>query len=233
MVNDRDLKRLGLKVADQAPPLNEVERTVGANGPNPHTVKVPAGIDPGFDYNVGDAAWGTQLSQQATDNWAAQGAAAWQNQTKNDIKPRTIPKDPAKIGTSFSSKTGKTNALKKLFNGAEEKVYDAKGVPVLANAESTAAHISTANSIYIPSIEDALENPAEIWISFEKHKGSGKVIMRQRIVKSLTLRDKPTVNMVLNVSKGFLEGIDFISPNNTKALNAKRTGTLIYDRFAK
>ncbi|MDI1357498.1 PBECR2 nuclease fold domain-containing protein [Methylobacter sp.] len=37
------------------PPIEVVEKVVGANGSNPHTVWVAKGIDPGFAYNPGKA----------------------------------------------------------------------------------------------------------------------------------------------------------------------------------
>lgn len=57
MVSTHDVERMGLKVADKAPPMNYREVTVGQRGPNPRTVKVPEGIDPGFAYNPGTSGW--------------------------------------------------------------------------------------------------------------------------------------------------------------------------------
>lgn len=45
----------GLSGPDQAPPIEMVEKVVGANGSNPRTVWVAKGIDPGFAYNPGKA----------------------------------------------------------------------------------------------------------------------------------------------------------------------------------
>jgi len=56
MVGDRDLERMGLTVADKAPPVVWRDVVIGKNGPNPQTVSVPEGIDPGFEYRPGDAA---------------------------------------------------------------------------------------------------------------------------------------------------------------------------------
>jgi SPP1 gp7 family putative phage head morphogenesis protein len=51
-LNDRDLARYGLAVANKAPPVEMVERTI--NTPDgPRTVLVPEGIDPGFAYRPG------------------------------------------------------------------------------------------------------------------------------------------------------------------------------------
>lgn len=50
--SEASLKRRGLAVSE-APPTRYVTQRVGANGPNPRTVRVPEGIDPGWDYTPG------------------------------------------------------------------------------------------------------------------------------------------------------------------------------------
>lgn len=54
-LNDRDLKRLGKSGPDQAPAVRTREVTVGVRGPNPRTVRVPEGIDPGWAYAPGQS----------------------------------------------------------------------------------------------------------------------------------------------------------------------------------
>ena len=53
---ERDLKRLGKSGPDAAPPIVTREVTVGVRGPNPRTVRVPEGIDPGWAYAPGQSA---------------------------------------------------------------------------------------------------------------------------------------------------------------------------------
>lgn len=236
MVNDRDLKRLGLSVSAKAPQLNEEERTVGVRGPNPRTVTTPAGIDPGFAYNVGDQPWGTQQSVVVTSNWSAGGANIWQISTEGNWQlsglPRTVSARETKIGSTLTSTAAKTAALKKLFKGADEKVYDSHGA-VLVNAESLVPTISNAHSKYIPAINDALTNPDEIWLSFDEHKKSNTMVMRRRIIKALKVDGEPEINMVLNVSKGFLESIEFLVPDKVRLFNISRQGSLLFKRTNK
>jgi hypothetical protein len=47
------LKTKGLKPADKAPEIEYIDKTVGIRTGNPRTVRVPKGIDPGFDYAPG------------------------------------------------------------------------------------------------------------------------------------------------------------------------------------
>lgn len=55
MVSQRDVERQGLKVGP-APPIEYEEKVVGMNSPlGPRSVRVPVGIDPGFDYAPGQS----------------------------------------------------------------------------------------------------------------------------------------------------------------------------------
>jgi hypothetical protein len=62
MISNRDVKRLNLKVREQAPPDEMETRVIGKNGPNPRTVQVPKGIDPGFEHKPG-ATWHPDLDR--------------------------------------------------------------------------------------------------------------------------------------------------------------------------
>lgn len=48
-----DLRALGKDAPDRAPEIVYEEKRVGVTGPNPRTVSVPKGIDPGFGYAPG------------------------------------------------------------------------------------------------------------------------------------------------------------------------------------
>lgn len=53
MVSDRDVERMGLTVSERGPDIEWETKTVGVRGPSPRTVRVPKGIDPGFEYRPG------------------------------------------------------------------------------------------------------------------------------------------------------------------------------------
>ena len=53
MVSKEEAERLGYQVREKSPPIEWEEKTVGARGPTPRTVRVPKGIDPGFAYRPG------------------------------------------------------------------------------------------------------------------------------------------------------------------------------------
>ena len=57
-LSERDLRRQGKTAPDRAPDIEYVTEVVGIRGPSPRTVSTPVGIDPGWAYNVGEAAPG-------------------------------------------------------------------------------------------------------------------------------------------------------------------------------
>ena len=67
-LGESDLERLGKSGPDQAPPIRTRTVTVGTKGPNPRTVEVPEGIDPGWAYAPGQSVVGNRPS--AADPWA-------------------------------------------------------------------------------------------------------------------------------------------------------------------
>lgn len=73
MISAADAERMGLRVASQAPPIEWEEKTVGVRGPSPRTVRVPKGIDPGFEYRPG--ATRTDYLRQKLDTLPADIAA--------------------------------------------------------------------------------------------------------------------------------------------------------------
>ncbi len=68
-LSERDLARRGLKVTSPAPLAGGVPRRVDTPE-GPRIESVPAGIDPGWAYNVGQAAQSARLAQQAVRDLA-------------------------------------------------------------------------------------------------------------------------------------------------------------------
>lgn len=65
-LSEADVQRMGLKVAEHAPAIEWEDRLIGQRGPNPQTVRVPKGIDPGFEYAPGASRYARQLQLALT-----------------------------------------------------------------------------------------------------------------------------------------------------------------------
>lgn len=231
-LGEEDLADQGKKGPDKAP-----DNGVGPK-PDPVTGEpVPAGIDPGWDYNVGEAAWGRRLSDQAMSAWQSQSRAeAFEKLTPGDwetlgrperlpqLQSRVKPAPPAKTVEAFEDR------MRDVLGG-EEKVFPVgKGdweMPVLVNAESVAAHVELERSAFADFLPELLEAPQEAWLGFERHKGTGRVSLRLTVVRAVATAGQRML-MVAQASRGYLEGWTFIPTSDLKYLNRQRWGLLIH-----
>ena len=67
-----------------------------------------------------------------------------------------------------------------------------------------------------------------MWLSFELSNLTGKVVLRQRIIKAVDI-GKGMV-LVANASGGQLEAWTFISMSSLSAMNKRRRGKLLWGR---
>lgn len=98
-LNQRDLKRLGKDGPDEAPADDMQSVVVGKNGPNPTTVETPAGVDPGFGYAPGRAAFDDlvqTVTMKATQLPASAGAQAL-------AEPLALPRAQQSLDAGFTA----------------------------------------------------------------------------------------------------------------------------------
>lgn len=238
-ISERDLAKLGKSGPDTAPEIETVDYK------NPQTgkiEKVPKGIDPGFDYDVGRAAYGQKLSQRVMDSWKAKGKDAWERLTPGSFftenRPAIIPMDTPKAKPFFgidSGVEGMREAIQKAIGGPEKTFQYTSGAfswDVLVNAETLAKHVADYpdRAAYIPLLPETLLDPYEIWMAFERHKGTGQVVLRQRIIKAIATGDRKGMLVITNVVKGVMEAWTMIPTSKMNYLNNQRAGKLIWKR---
>lgn len=231
-----DLKAEGVEVRTEAPDDGTYEWK------NPQTGRVetiPVGVGPGWNYNVGEAAWGRRLSEQAMAEWQAQGARAWEPLTKGDWRsygrPEMIPVDAprARLGERLADATQVAAAIAGQFGGPERVFsFERAGFryDILANAETLAEHIPADRSPFLPFLAELLEDPFEVWLAFERHKGTGKVELRTRAIKAVQLEKGLGLLLVAQARKGMLEAWTTIPTRNIVYLQAQRRGRLAWSR---
>jgi len=239
-VGKRDLEKMGKSGPDKAPDDGTYQWTDKQG----RTHTIPNGIDPGFDYNVGQAAWGRQISEKAMTDWQAKGAAAWERLTPGDFRtagrPETLPlhKPVATEGKAVKTRKEAAAALR-IILGGEEKIYSfthwrgvgaAHRYDILVNAETLAEHIDLDRGRWLPFLPETLENPAEVWMAFERHKGTGQVVLRQRIVKAIDLGKKRGLLVVAQAVRGRLEAWTMVPVDNLAYLNKQRAGMLVWPK---
>ncbi len=231
MLSERDVRRRGLTVSKQAPSIEYEEKSVGIRGPSPRVVRVPKGIDPGFGYNPGTAAWGQQLSDDAMSAWAKAGGSAWDSLTPQGWaeagRPEQIPLAQGhQLGPRLADRAAVVQALEAQLGG-NSKLYTPGNLPVMVNADTLASHVQPSRSEFLPLLDDLLTNPYEVWLTFQRHRGTGKIALRARLVKSYDLGNDRALLMVANARKGWLEGWAFVPTTDRTYINRQREGMLI------
>ena len=231
-LSDRDLKRYGYK-ASAAPDARKENRQVRLGDGSYRNVPTPAGIDTGFGYNVGEAGFGKTLSDKAFRQWQAQGAKAWEVMTagnwEDQDRPRIVPAvaPRAKLGPPVRNTEEMIAAVRKAIGGDERLFRLQDGSNLLINAETLGSHLDLNRGPFVPLLKELIETPFEIWTAFERHRGTGKVELRRRLVKVFDLKNG-SVMLSAQVNKGFVEGWTFIPNRNVVGLNRSRIGKLTY-----
>ena len=221
------LKRKKLSLG-ASPKIRKVERRLGNR-----IVRVPAGIDPGWDYNVGEAAWGRFLAEKAFKDY--QGSA-WTPLTSGGPaeygRPAVLPAraTPTKPGKLLNSQSEVITALADLLQ-EDEKVFELKvgkfGYPIHVNAEILGRHIKPDRSPFLPWLPELLTRPQEAWLSFQRHKTTGKVALRLTLIRAIKADKKRGMALVANAHAGHLESWTFIPMSKPAALEKQRRGLLI------
>jgi len=227
----RDLEGKGLSVSE-SPAVIWTDKMIGATT-NPRVVKVTAGVDAGFAYNVGEAAWGQQLAKTVYDKEIAKlkNQSKWQSMAKTDFvdygRSIEIPFKVLKPKKVITRSQDPADYLLELI-GKSEKVFDVAGSAVLVNAAFLGEHLTADRSKYLPLLLKALEEPYEVWQVFESHKVSKQVSLKRRLFSDYTL-DGMAMSVVLTVKQGVLVSWTVV-PLKPKRLNKLRKGVLIFSR---
>jgi hypothetical protein len=146
-----------------------------------------------------------------------------------------VPADPpqARPGKALETREAARDALETMLGG-EEKIFsftkERFRYDVLVNAEILVQHIDLARSPFVPFLPEAMENPFEVWLSFEKHRGTGQVVLRQRIAKGIQVDKQRHMVVVAQSKNGIMEAWTMIPTTDLQYVNRQRQGKLIWAR---
>ncbi|MGE4298913.1 MAG: PBECR2 nuclease fold domain-containing protein [Desulfovibrionaceae bacterium] len=234
-LSQRDLDRRGLTVSEA--PQVEYEDVTVRTPDGPRVERVPKGVQPGFAYNPGKAATGRQLADKEVQAFKDSGGwKKWRALTPGNPasagRPAQVAVDAVKAKTGPKAKDAAAMARQiKTAIGGEEAVFTlADGSPLLVNAESLAAHLPLDRSPFIPFLPELIADPFEIWLSFEEHEATGRVVLRKRLVKVVRTRGDKGLVLVANAARGVLTGWTYIPMSRLRDVNAARVGKLLWGR---
>jgi hypothetical protein len=223
-LSDKGLERTGRSSPDQAPP-SPIDPKTGD----------PVGIDKGWGYSVGKAAWGeneTKLILEEKGKW--KDLVPWGPEKFG--RPEKIPADVTKTQLGPRVKPGDVAALREAFKkavgGDSVTMQDPTGEYVNVNQAIT-SHIAGSASRwdgreeYFPFIRELIEDPYEIWINFAQNEISGRVAVRKKFVKAVRLSKDRVLGLYAETQDGFWIGGDFFRGKLTGAGNLRK-GRMIY-----
>lgn len=198
--------------------------------------RVPVGIDPGWDYNVGKAAWGrTEALRLMEDSgpWVdfePRGPAFYRRPEKITVDTPAaktwVPKD--------QSEGSLRQALRRAIGGDEVVFGDPAGGRVMVTQAIVDHMLKKESRIdgrenYFPLIPELIEAPFEIWLGFAESKISGRIAIRKRYVKAVKIEKNRILGLWAETMNGQWVGGDFMRGGLTGAGNMRK-GRLLYGR---
>ena len=230
------LKKEGLDIKEKRPDDGYYKWT------NPDTgevLKIPNGIDPGWAYNPGETAWGKNLSDEAMRAWERSGPDKWEQLSPGNWRTYgrperiTIDEPEGRLLGKATSKKALEEMLVSVLGGKTRVFTFDTGLfryDILVSAETLARHVDLGRSPFIGFLKEALEDPWEVWLSFERHKRTGKVVLRERVIKAVKLDKKRAILLVAQANNGIMEAWTMIPTSDLKYINRQRRGKLIWAR---
>ncbi|MDR1946606.1 MAG: minor capsid protein [Desulfovibrio sp.] len=232
-VSERDVEREGRQVTSPPPDTPYTVYLKGPDGPVP--VETVPGIDPGWAYNPGKAAYGIRYTD--ADKAAMEADGSWKNRkvlTPGTYKDYGLPEElPVRAaGTKLAAVAdGPGDAqriMQNILGGPEKIITGPDGMGVLVSAAVLAGHHPERSPFY-PFLQELIEDPEEIWMSLDEHIVTGRVELRKRYVKLLRVGEKSqAMYLVGQVVKGQFVAWTMVTSSNPSGLNRQRVGKLLY-----
>lgn len=247
MLSARDVERQGLTIGP-APATEWEDRVIGKNSPGgPRTVRVPKGIDPGFEYAPGQSRLANSVPQLRTHDLIPAPSAAPSPTTGLPNRqpsgplpqPRQIPAkrllpDKAstpKAVTQFLGEFGATDAEPAVFR---DVTGDALVIGREMFSDAKTGAIALAQQVKareLPLLAEAIKAPDEIWARLEWQPDQGKAVLRRRYLAHVQVKGKadPAVAVFDQGADGWTGVTGFVD-DSEQYLEALRLGVLLYRR---
>jgi len=252
MLSQRDVERQGLAISD-APAVEWEDRIIGQNSPNgPRTVRVPKGIDPGFEYAPGQSRLDSAVpSFRAYDPLPQPVPGAKYSATSMGLpnRPQQSPMPsprPVSAGRVLPEGLTDQQYLERFLNefGATETTpnvfRDVIGDSVVigrglySNTPKGPLHIAKSGLARESLLlADTLKSPDEVWVRLEWLEGQKKAVVRRRYLRRFKIDDQPTPALtVFEVGSDGWAGVSSFIPeaDHMDYLAQLRLGVRLYRR---
>lgn len=232
-LSNRQLVDFGYE-ASKAPPREELVRRKDPFGDG--YVAVDRGIDPGFNYNVGEAHVGLDRAipegwQKTAPEWKPIEGGAYRAFRPADygdpapLNPRPMPA----LGEPATGQAEAVDAIKRTLGGDQVTLTAPDGAPVSIDAQILGEHIQPRRTVWLPVLRDLVENPAEVWLIFERNERTGQVALRRRHLALYETpdRDRPML-LVFQAMRAIFEAWTFVPVDRAAYLERQRLGLRLW-----
>jgi hypothetical protein len=226
-LSKRQLQKLGKAEPDQAP-QSPIDPKTGA----------PEGVGKGWDYNVGEAAWGrNDAARLMEDQGPWNDLHPWGPKMNGRPAQLSTDRAVAKLGhpVTKGDEAGLRRALRQAIGGEAVDIADPTGTPVRVT-QALVDHILAkpdsrwdGRDAYFPLIRELIEDPQEIWINFAQSQVSGRVALRRKYVKLVSLDRDRVLGLYAEIENGQWVSGDMFR-GSVSGLKNLRKGRLVYGR---
>ena len=210
---------------------------------NPRTGKITRirrGVDPGWDYSIGEAAWGrTEALRMMEDQGPWIDLDPWGPEKYG--RAEQIPVDAAVAALGKPVKPGDVPALRQSLRdviGSDEVSFiDPAGETIMVT-QAIVDHILKkpqsrwdGREAYFPFIPELITDPYEIWISFARSEISGRTGIRRKYVKGIRLDKNRVVGLYAETMNGQWVSENFFRGQFTGAKKPEKRKAVIWKRI--
>lgn len=238
----RDLRLLDKEAPDEAPEVRLIEREIGQRSINgPRRVRVPEGIDPGFEYTPGKARLASAVPPERPEP-PMPGSAGGQglpNRRPSEPLPRPRPASANELLADGLAPQDYAQAFLQVFGGALDQpvvhrdVLDERvvlGAQLFQDAAGGWKAVKRGRGPFALLLARALLEPDEIWARLEWHHAAQKAVVRRRYVARFEIEGEPVPALaVFELGADGWAGLTAF-PGRTQDADDWRVGALLYRR---
>lgn len=241
-LSEFDLQRQKLKPGI-APVENWQTVEIGQRSPTgPRTVRVPEGIDPGFEYTPGRARLQSAIPPERPEPpiSGSTGSHGLPNTRPNTPLPQPRPANPNQLLPEGLTQEEYARAFLQPF-GADldspvvfRDVINERlvvGADLFRNRKTGELKADKAGrGKYLPILAEAVRDPDEIWVRLEWHAAKNRAIVRRRYIAQFILTDQALPALaVFEIGADGWSGITVFHVDNHDIDNM-RLGVQLYSR---
>lgn len=230
-LSDSDLQRMGKDGPDTAPPIEWEERVIGQRSPGgPMTVRVPRGVDPGFEYVPGRS----RLNGGMPPPGGGGGTSPPGTTPGTMPAPRAV--EPSQLLPSDAPDDSVINALLAEFGAVEQPIIFrdptgealALGQQLFMDSQSRELRppLPERRSL-VNLLAQTIRSPDEIWTRLAWFPGASKASVRRQYISRFTLPGEGQPTTV-----AFETGKDGWRADALADPQAYRQGERVYQRGA-